>query len=63
MTVRSHLSRHIGRKPWNDEEIRSMAKKLWLEKGIAVLWPDDHASYDRELIHTIANQTYGTRHG
>ena len=37
------------------------ARQLWLEKGIAVIFPGDCNGLDRQFIEAVANRLHGVR--
>lgn len=60
--MRSQLARHLPDDPLDDEEVRDMARRLWRDRGVALIPLDEIANaFDRQAIINIANQLYGER--
>lgn len=44
-------------------EQRDMARRLYQQHGVLVLWPGDGNSFQQAAIKTLARQLYGDRGG
>jgi len=59
-TIRSSLSRHVGRSQATDEDLREMRRAVWRQQRVAVFRPDDiRDEWLRRAIINEANRLYG----
>lgn len=55
-------SAHSSRVPADIKEMEAMARRVWRERGIAILWPDRiKDEWDRQHVLNIAGDLYGKR--
>jgi hypothetical protein len=48
--------------PADAKELETMARRVWRERGIVILWPDRiKDAWDRQHILNIVNDLYGKR--
>lgn len=60
--VKSQLTRFQPYTPWDDEQLRAKAKKLWQESGTVMVKPDWVADdFDRQHMLNIAEKHFGRR--
>ena len=58
---RTSLSR-TPNAPTDAKEMETMARRAWLERGIAILWPERiRDPWDRQHVVNIASDLYGKR--
>jgi hypothetical protein len=50
------------RAPADAKEMEAMARRVWQERGIVILWPDKISDeWDRQHVLNIAGNLYGKR--
>ena len=60
--VRTSLQAHQPITPWNEDEIRRKATKLWHETGTIMLKPEWlYNDIDRQHTQNIAERLFGKR--
>ena len=48
--------------PADPKEMEAMARRVWRERGIVILWPDKiRDEWDRQHVLNIAGDLYGKR--
>jgi hypothetical protein len=48
--------------PTDPKEMEAMARRVWRERGIVILWPDKiKDAWDRQHVLNIASNLYGKR--
>ena len=55
-------SAHASQAPADTKEMEAMARRVWRERGIVILWPDRiKDEWDRQHVLNIAGNLYGKR--
>lgn len=60
--IRTSLHRHQPITPWNDDEIRQKARKLWQETGTVMVKPEWITNdIDRQMVINVGEKQFGKR--
>ena len=60
--IRSQLTGLVGMSFWDAEQIRQQAKRLWREKGLALLDPENIPNeFEKQAVVNAANKLFGER--
>lgn len=65
-TMKTSLDRVLGNAPTPPEDLRRMARRAWLERGIPVFLPDDlerMPAMARALVEAEMARIHGAREG
>ena len=62
--IRSGLARLAASEPASDADLAEMARRVWQERGVIVLWPERILNdFDRQQCVNVAERAYGKRRG
>lgn len=60
--IRTSLQKHQPYTPWNDDELRAKAKRLWHDTGTVMVRPEWVGNdWDRQHMQNIAEKQFGKR--